>query len=164
MSVAVTRVVNASVLVDIDGDQVLTDPYFERHWFLRLSEPIGMKVSELPELAAIVGGHGVLDHWQMRSLTSYPYRAATPVFVATEPMKRKAEAAGFQQVEVVSWGTKRSVGAALAIEVAPAQRFARMTINSYLLSTPNVRVFVGTEARDLEVVVLDPGVRWSRAA
>jgi len=147
---AITRIVNACVLIEFGNEAVLTDPYFEHHWFMRLREPIGLKAAHLPRLAAIVGGHGVFDHWQPRSLGAYPFKQETPVFVATASMMRKAKAAGFRDVEVLAWGATRRISARLHLEVAPAQTAARMKVNNYVLSVDGLRVFIGTEARDIE--------------
>jgi L-ascorbate metabolism protein UlaG (beta-lactamase superfamily) len=147
---SITRIANASVLLELGDQVVLTDPYFDDHWFMRLREPIGMKVRQLPKLAAIVGGHGVFDHWQPGSLAEYPFKQETPVFVATAPMMKKAKAAGFRNVEVLEWSAKRRISDRLSIEVAPPQTAAGMKVNNYVLSVHGLRVFVGTEARDLE--------------
>ncbi len=145
----ITRVVNACVLLEFGADAVLTDPYFQDHWFIRLREPIGLTVEALPRLTAILGGHGVFDHWQPSSLASYPYKLETPVFVATRSMMRRAKAAGFRRVEVLAWNDSRALSPALTVEAVPGPRAAGMTVNSYVLTTDHVRVFVGTEARDL---------------
>jgi L-ascorbate metabolism protein UlaG (beta-lactamase superfamily) len=153
-ALTVTRVVNACVLLELGGAAVLTDPYFDSRWFIRLREPIGMKVQDLPRLSAIIGGHGVFDHWQPRSLEAYPYKQETPVFVATRSMMRKALAAGFRRAEVLPWHAMRSVSERLTLEVAPAQTSGGMKVNSYVLTTDDVRVFIGTEARDLDPIRL----------
>jgi L-ascorbate metabolism protein UlaG (beta-lactamase superfamily) len=150
VTLAITRVVNASVLIEIGDHVVLTDPYFERRWFLRMREPIGLSVAELPRLAAILGGHGVLDHWQPGSLAAYPFKDATPVYVATRSMEAKAREAGFSRVEVLSWGDERRLASGLELEVAPAQRVVGSMVNSYVLSAGATRVFFGGEARDIE--------------
>lgn len=149
-NLAITRVVNACVLLELGDDAVLTDPYFDNHWFMRLREPIGLAVEALPRLTAILGGHGVFDHWQPSSLAGYPYKAETPVLVATRSMMRRARAAGFQRVEVLPWNTTHALSPSLGLEVIGGQRSAGMKVNSYVLTTDRVRVFVGTEARDLE--------------
>ena len=149
---SITRVVNACVLLEFGEDAVLTDPYFEARWFMRLREPIGLTPADLPRLTAIIGGHGVLDHWQLTSLAGYPYKAQTPVIAATLAMRKKAEGAGFPRAEVLTWGARRLLSSRLELEVAPAQTAARIRVNNYVLSTERVRVFVGTEACDLEPV------------
>lgn len=148
-SLVITRVVNACALLELGGDAVLTDPYFQDHWFMRMREPIGLEVEALPRLTAILGGHGVFDHWQPKSLGAYPYKSETPVFVATRSMRERAKAAGFRHVEVLPWNESRPLSPTLTVEVVAGQRVAGMTVNSYVLTTEHVRVFVGTEARDL---------------
>ena len=51
---SITRIVNACALITIGDEAVLTDPYFEERWFIRMREPIGMTAAELPKLAAII--------------------------------------------------------------------------------------------------------------
>jgi L-ascorbate metabolism protein UlaG (beta-lactamase superfamily) len=150
--VTITRVINPCVLIDIDGRSVLTDPYFEDHWFLPMNEPIGMRPDELPELAAILGGHRVFDHWQPQSLRTYLHRATTPVFVAGKGMARKARSAGFDRVEVLGWHERRDLGGDLTVECVPGERSFSITTNSYVLTTPNTTIYIGTEARHLEPI------------
>lgn len=155
---AITRVINACVLLELGDDAVLTDPYFTKHWFMRFREPVGLTVHQIPKLSAILGGHSVLDHWQPASLAPYAFKETTPVFVATRSMKSKARAAGFTRVEVLEWGERRRISSRLELEVAPAQTATRLRVNSYVLSSSGapgagaagVRVFFGSEARDLE--------------
>lgn len=147
---SITRVVNACVLLEIGDDAVLTDPYFEEHWFIRLQESIGLSVAALPRLTAILGGHGVPDHWQPASLVGYAHKKDTPVIVPTRAMRRRAIAAGFTRAEVVEWGVRRRLSPHLEVEVVPAQTTAGMRVNSYVLHHCDFRIFVGTEARDLE--------------
>jgi L-ascorbate metabolism protein UlaG (beta-lactamase superfamily) len=149
-SLAITRVINACVLIELGEHAVLTDPYFTGHWYMRFDEPIGLTVAELPRLAAILGGHSVLDHWQPASLAAYPYKDETPVYVATSSMARKARRAGFSRVEVLDWGEERQITERLGLEVAPAQRSGGLKVNNYVLTCGDLRVFFGSEARDLD--------------
>ena len=149
---ALTRVVNACVLVRLGDDYVLTDPYFEEAipWLPRMREPFGMRAEALPRLAAIIGGHSAFDHWSPRSLRDYPHKDATKVYAASEEMVRRARRAGFQDVEQVGWGETRRINPRLTLEVVPAQKSGGALANNYVLSTDDVRVFVGTEACNLE--------------
>ena len=146
-SFSVTRIINSCVLLQFGEDAVLTDPYFVNRWFWKWNEPIGMKVSQLPKLTAIIGGHSVFDHWQIRSLESYEFKDETPVFVATKSMARKARTVGFKYVEVLEWNESRRISDQLSLEVVPAQRTAGLTVNNYVLSTPEVRIFYGSARR-----------------
>lgn len=145
----VTRVVNACVLMTLDGVAVVTDPYFEARWFMRMREPIGLRVAGLPKLAAILGGHGVFDHWQPGSMSAYAFKRETPVFVATAAMARKALKAGFSLVEVIEWGARRHLAKGVTLEVSGGEVVAGLRTNHYVLAGSR-RVFVGTEARSLE--------------
>lgn len=149
-SFSVTRVINSCVLLQFGKDVVLTDPYFVNHWYWKWNEPIGMNVSQLPKLAAVIGGHSVFDHWQISALEAYEYKDETPVFVATKSMAHKARAVGFKHVEVLQWNESRRISDQLSLEVVPAQHTAGLKVNNYVLSTPELRVFFGSEALELE--------------
>jgi L-ascorbate metabolism protein UlaG (beta-lactamase superfamily) len=148
-AVAITRVVNASVLIELAGGSILTDPYFDSHWFMRFDEPIGLRADRLPPLAAILGGHGVFDHWQPKSLRAYPHRPVTPVYVANNRMARVARQAGMHAVEVLGWGQERKLGADLLLTSVPGERITGMRTNGYIVSSSKTSLFIGTEARDL---------------
>ena len=148
-AVAITRVINACVLLEFSTGAVLTDPYFDSHWFMRFEEPIGLGVHDLPQLAAILGGHGVFDHWQPQSLRSYAHRATTAVFASTTRMARTAWRAGFADVAVLGWGERREPALGLTVWCVPGERVAGMRTNSYVISDGNATVFIGTEARNL---------------
>jgi L-ascorbate metabolism protein UlaG (beta-lactamase superfamily) len=147
--VSITRVVNASVLLEFGEHALLTDPFFNPRWPVRVRERVGLTVAQLPRLTAILGGHRVLDHWQPSSLATYAFKLDTRVYVAASSMARSARAAGFSRVEVVERGETRTLAADLLLEVVPAQVTAGMRANSYVATYSGVRVFVGTEAREL---------------
>jgi L-ascorbate metabolism protein UlaG (beta-lactamase superfamily) len=151
---AITRVVNACVLIQLGDDFVLTDPYFRELTRLarRMREPFGLTVEQLPRLAAIIGGHSAFDHWHMASIDHYAFKQTTPVFSASKSAAARARAAGFSNVEHAKWNETRGITPALTLEVAPAQPSGGSLANNYVLSTPDVRVFVGTEACELEPI------------
>lgn len=148
-SFALTRIVNSCVLLEFGRDAILTDPWFREYWYLRFGERLGMHVSDLPRLTAILGTHELPNHWDPRSLASYPYASETPVFVATSKMAKQARRAGFQRVEVLAWGETRKISPDLTLECLPAQRVSGVTANNYVLSSKDLRIFFGGEARDL---------------
>jgi L-ascorbate metabolism protein UlaG (beta-lactamase superfamily) len=148
-SFAATRVLNASVLLELPGGAVLTDPFFKPPWYLRFDEPAGLSAGQLPPLAALLGGHRVADHWQPRSLRSYPYRETTAVYVVSRGMARSARRAGFATAEVLRWGERRRPASDLEIACLPGERAGGLRTNSYLVSSGGINVFVGTEARGL---------------
>ncbi len=150
--VTVTRVINPCALIELGEDAVLTDPYFTNHVFFPMHEPIGLAARDLPALRAILGGHGVFDHWQPRSMADYKHRSTTPVFVATASMARRARRAGFEQVEVLGWSEHRTLSADLTVTCVAGERAMGGRTNNYVLHAPGVSVFVGTEANRIEPI------------
>jgi L-ascorbate metabolism protein UlaG (beta-lactamase superfamily) len=51
---------------------------------------------------------------------------------------------------VVDWNESRRISDRLTLEVVPAQKMLGHKPNSYVLNASGLRVFVGTEARDIE--------------
>lgn len=145
-----TRVVNSCILLEFGGGAILTDPYFQDRWWYHFAEPIGLRVEQLPKLSVILGGHGVFDHWQPQSLASYPYKRTTPVFVATRTMALQARKAGFSQVEQLDWGEARILPCGLKVESPESQMVMGAKTNNYIVGGADWRIFIGTEARDLE--------------
>jgi L-ascorbate metabolism protein UlaG (beta-lactamase superfamily) len=149
---AITRVINATVVLELPGGTVLTDPYFDPRWFLRFGEPFGLAAGRLPDLTAVIGGHRVADHWQPKSLHAYPYRETTPVYVASRGMARSARRAGFPRAEVLGWGESRQPADDLVVRCLPGEVTVGLRTNAYLVSSGGINVFVWTEARGLAAI------------
>ena len=150
-AVAITRVINPCALIEIGHDAVLTDPYFVGRG-LPMHEQIGLRPDQLPPLTAILGGHGVFDHWQPRSLRSVAQREQPAVLVGNDKMARGALAGG------VHLGRGRGSrhdhdGVGPSGHHGPA-RVARLGFDTtaFLLTTPGTSVYVSTEAADVESV------------
>jgi L-ascorbate metabolism protein UlaG (beta-lactamase superfamily) len=150
--VAITRVINPSALIEVHGHAFLTDPYFDDHWFFPMNEPIGLKAAQLPKLTAILGCHGVFDHWQMQSLKGYPHLETTPVFTATKAMAKKAKSAGFPQATVLEWGDSLKLSNILELLCVQGEHAPGRHTNNYILKTAEASVFVGTEANRMEPI------------
>ncbi len=146
MTVAVTRVVHACVLLDLDGELVLTDPCFRAPVGLGFTEPVAIGVDELPPLTAVVVGHRVPDHWQPRALGRCRSAATTPVFVPGRRMARVARRAGLARAETLRWGERRRAGG-LEIRCLPGEHVTGMRTNAYVITSGTARVLVATEAR-----------------
>jgi L-ascorbate metabolism protein UlaG (beta-lactamase superfamily) len=146
---AVTRVANACVLLELNGHPVLTDPWFTERWYLRRGEPLGLRVTDLPALTAIVATNFAVNHWDLRAMRDYPHKATTPVYVSAARMARQARALGFRTVEHVGWGETRDLAPALSIEVVPAGRTLAWRNNAYVLTSGRTRVLFGGEIQDV---------------
>jgi L-ascorbate metabolism protein UlaG (beta-lactamase superfamily) len=149
---AVTRVANSCVLLEIGPHAVLTDPYFTERWHLHRGEPLGLTIGELPALAAIVASHSYPNHWDLRALRQYPHKESTPVYVSSPRMARQAGALGFTKVEYLRWGRTGQPAPGLVVEAAPAGRTLWWRHNAYILSCDGVRVFFAGEIRDVSLL------------
>ncbi|MBP2706371.1 MBL fold metallo-hydrolase [Microbispora sp. RL4-1S] len=148
-SIAVTRVVNSCVLLELDGHAVLTDPWFTERWFLRRGEPLGLRVADLPPLAAVVVTNLAANHSDLRALRALAGPDSPPVYVPTSRMARRAAALGFRHAERLRWGQEREVAPGLSMRVVPAGRTLVWPNNAYVFTTPGCRVFFGGEIAEV---------------
>jgi L-ascorbate metabolism protein UlaG (beta-lactamase superfamily) len=146
---AVTRVANACVLVELNGHTILTDPWFTERWYLRRGEPLGMDVAELPPLTAVVATSSAPNHWDLRALRDYRHKSGTPVYVSTARMARQARALGYPLVERLRWDETREPAPNLSVEAVPAGRTLGWPNNAYVLSSGRTSVFFGGEIADV---------------
>src|SRR5205823_5430777 len=108
---SVVRLVNASVLVNLGGQTILTDPWFNDREGLGQGEPLAAKPEDLPRVDAIVISHTHSDHYDMSSkgMGLYPYKEVPIIVPRGED--GPARAAGFTNVrEVNTWEEVRLTG------------------------------------------------------
>lgn len=151
-SIAVTRVVNSCVLLELDGHAVLTDPWFIERWCLRRGEPLGLRIADLPPLAGIVVTNLATNHWDLRGLRALPAKETTPLFVPTSGMARRARALGFLGAECLRWGQTRDIAPGVTMQVAPSGRTVVWPNNAYVFGAAGGRVFFGGEIAEVELI------------
>jgi L-ascorbate metabolism protein UlaG (beta-lactamase superfamily) len=149
---AVTRVTNSCVLLELNGHTILTDPWFTERWHLHRAEPLGLTVDDLPRLTAIVASHPVPNHWDLRALRAYHHKSAPRVFVATPRMERQARKLGYPAVEHLRWGETRQVTPGLTIQSVRSGQTVLFRNNAYLLTSGELSVFFGGEISDVAMV------------
>ena len=100
----ITRVTHAGVLLDFNGQVVLTDPWWVDRTLERHGEPVGVAVADLPKLAGVTVTHNVHTHYDMIGFGAYPDKSV-PIVVprgAAAPARK----AGFSSViELDPWET-----------------------------------------------------------
>jgi L-ascorbate metabolism protein UlaG (beta-lactamase superfamily) len=112
----VTRIAHASVLLDFDGEQVLTDPWYTETEEYHHGEPLGLSLAELPKLTAVVVSHDHYDHYDIDSFAAYPDKAVP--FFGGPGIAEKAKKAGFTNVkELAPWESAKA--GSLTITCAP---------------------------------------------
>lgn len=152
-TVAITRVANSCVLLEICGHAVLTDPFFTERWHVRRGEPLGLTVDELPPLAAIVASHPYPNHWDLRGLRDHRDKAGTAVFTSSARMARQAGSLGYSRAVHLRWGESASPVPTLSVRAVAAGRNLGQRQNAYVIESGGVRVFFGGEIRDVAHLV-----------
>jgi glyoxylase-like metal-dependent hydrolase (beta-lactamase superfamily II) len=118
MTLTVTRVTHACVLLDFAGQRLLTDPWFsERRGYYR-GEPLAFPPAGLPELAGVLVSHGHYDHFDLAAFAAYPEHAAP--FVVKRGLAAQIRAAGFANVTEVDPWERADLGG-LRVTAAPAR-------------------------------------------
>jgi L-ascorbate metabolism protein UlaG (beta-lactamase superfamily) len=144
-TIAITRVVNSCVLLEMDGHAVLTDPWFTERWWLRRGEPLGLCIPDLPPLTAIVVTNLATNHWDLRALRDLPAKESTPLYVPTRGMARRARSLGFLRAERLTWGETRDIAPGVSLRVVPSGRTLVWPNNAYVFTAAGGRVFFGGE-------------------
>jgi N-acyl-phosphatidylethanolamine-hydrolysing phospholipase D len=128
----VTWVGHSTVLVQLDGVNILTDP----HWSDRASPvsfagprrltPPGLRFEDLPPVHLVLISH---DHYDHLDLPTVSRLAAThrPLFVVPLGLKAWFAALGITEVEELDWWQSLSVRGVTAI-CLPAQHFSGRTL------------------------------------
>lgn len=109
-----TYVGHATVLVEIDGRRIVTDPVLGgRVWHLTRKAP---PPAPLEEADAVLISHGHRDHLDLRSLAAI---GRTTTIVVPRGIGRLLRGRGFERVQEVEAGDEIRLGP-LAVRVAPA--------------------------------------------
>jgi len=107
MAGIVTVINHASVLIQLDGVNVLTDPIYSRtvsFLFPRLQRP-GIALEDLPPIDAVLVSHSDYDHLNLKTLKQISRRHAAPI-VLPAGLGPYGQSAGFiNVVEMTAWQT-----------------------------------------------------------
>jgi L-ascorbate metabolism protein UlaG (beta-lactamase superfamily) len=108
---------HSTVLLQIDGMTVLTDPVLGRRVGIRVGPmTVGLKrivepalrLGELPKIDVIVLSHAHMDHFDIRSLRRLESRGTTVVTASKTSDLLRVERYG--RVEELAWGTRARIG------------------------------------------------------
>ena len=139
-ALTITRVVQASVLLDFSGSPILTDPWFSEKAGYYHGEPLGIALSALPHLAGVLVSHDHYDHYDINAFRAYPDKLV-PMAVK-RGTAGKARAAGFANVvELDTWET--TMLGSVCVTAAPAQH--GVPENTYILEANGLTVFFGAD-------------------
>jgi len=139
---AITRIAHASVLIELGGMRVLTDPWFTDSAHYHHGEPLGIALTALPHLDAVVVSHGHYDHYDIDAFAAYPDKRV-PMIVAPG-LRQQAREAGFVDVRELAPWQQTQIGA-LTITAAPGAH--GVTEVTYVLSVAGNTVYFGGDTR-----------------
>lgn len=145
--VRVTYIGHATVLLEIGGKRILTDPNFDPALarFLRRVCPPGLSLDQLPALDAVLVTHAHADHLSFTSLSALPQDI--PVY-APGPVQQWLRKSGYEQARALNPGDAVQLGD-LTIHGTMAEhrgsRYGfdhwRRAANMYLLEAPDSSCF-----------------------
>ena len=145
--IRVTYIGHATLLLEVGGKRILTDPNFDPALarILRRVAPPGVPIDKLPMLDAILVTHAHADHLSFTSLGALPQNI--PI-LAPGPVQQWLRSAGYKQAEAINPGDALRLGN-LTIHATTAEhrgnRYGfdhwRSAANMYLLEAPDLACF-----------------------
>ncbi len=134
------RVVHASVVIEFDGETILTDPWFSQKRGYYWGEPLGVNLEDLPDLTGVAVSHGHYDHYDMEAFAAYPNKAVP--FAVKRGTAEAARKAGFGNVtELDPWET--TMLGSVRVTAAPAKH--GVPENTYVFEADDLTVFFGAD-------------------
>jgi L-ascorbate metabolism protein UlaG (beta-lactamase superfamily) len=141
MTTTLTRITHSCVLLDFDGQRVLTDPWFSEKRGYHRGEPLGLTLTELPRLSAVLASHDHYDHFDLEGFSGYRDKSV-PFVVKRGGMAAKARHAGFANVTELEPWEAITIGA-LRITAAPARHGVPEI--TYVIQSADTTVFFGAD-------------------
>ncbi len=136
----ITRVVHASVLLQVDDNSLLTDSWFSQRPGYYWGEKLGITIDELPRLDAVVVSHIHYDHYDVRSFASYSFKDVK--FVVKPGMGKLVLDSGFKNVVELDTWQSISEGP-FKITATPARHSTPE--NTYVIEGGGISVFFGAD-------------------
>lgn len=151
----ITWINHATVLIQVDGANILTDPVFSERvspvsWFgPRRYHPPGVAFDHLPPIDVVLISHAHYDHLDKASIQRLA-RRFSPLFVAGLGLADWLKDAGAARVATLDWWEAIDVpGGSLRLTAAPAQHWSRRGLfdrnrtlwASYWIDTPSGDVY-----------------------
>ena len=131
---AVTYIGHATVLVQLGGVNVLTDPHFSQRAFPvqfagpRRWQPPGVALSDLPHIDVVLISHNHYDHLDKDSVVALNRQAGgAPLFVVPLGIDRWMKEVGIDNVKAMDWWQGHTVNG-VTITFVPAQHWSRRTL------------------------------------
>ena len=131
---AATYIGHATVLVQLGGLNIVTDPHFSQRAFPvqfvgpRRWQPPGVPLADLPHIDIVVVSHNHYDHLDKDSVVALNGQAGgAPLFVVPLGLERWMQGVGVANVKALDWWQQVAVGD-VTITLVPAQHWSRRTL------------------------------------
>ncbi|UCD85207.1 MAG: MBL fold metallo-hydrolase [Deltaproteobacteria bacterium] len=116
-----TFIGHSSVLIELGGLNLITDPNFRRFLFtIWRRSKVGLRVKDLPPLNIILISHGHYDHMSLSALKKFPREAVVIIPPGLEKYPRRL---GFPDVRVIRWWENTEIKGTKVFAV-PARHFS----------------------------------------
>ena len=132
---AATYIGHATVLVQIGGVNVLTDPHFSQRAFpvqiagAKRWQPPGVAIDDLPHIDVVLISHNHYDHLDKDSVLALNrQQGGAPLFLVPLGIERWMKSVGVDSAKALDWWQQHSVGG-LQITFVPAQHWSRRTLS-----------------------------------
>jgi len=145
---SVTRIVHASIILEMRGTRVVVDPWFDSGWVIRQQEPLGLTPDGLPSFAAVLVTHRHRDHFDPDALRRLA--ATVPEVIARPELHAQLAGLGFGRVTDLGWWGQTRVGT-IDVTAVPARH--GVPENGYVFSAGDVTAYVAGDTRYFDELV-----------
>jgi L-ascorbate metabolism protein UlaG (beta-lactamase superfamily) len=128
----ITYINHATVLIQIDGINILTDPIWSKRCgpygiigSARIRKP-GIAFENLPKIDFVLISHNHYDHCDLPTLQKINHRDS-PHFITGLGIGKLLHGAGISAVSELDWNDSRSAGANVTVSFVPAKHFSGRT-------------------------------------
>jgi L-ascorbate metabolism protein UlaG (beta-lactamase superfamily) len=153
---SVTRIVHASLVLELRGTRVVVDPWFHSGWLRRQSEPLGLLPDAVPDAGAVLLTHRHTEHFDPRALRALAARV--PRAVGRPEMRGVLEELGFREVTTLDWWERTTVGG-ITVTAVPARH--SVPENGYVLEAGEASAYVAGDTAWFRELV-DVATRFPR--
>jgi L-ascorbate metabolism protein UlaG (beta-lactamase superfamily) len=150
----ITRIAHACTLLNFNGINILTDPWFSQKTGYYRGESLGMTIDKLPHLDAIVVSHAHYDHYDIDAFKQYHDKNVP--FIVKNGTGDKARQAGFTHIiELDHWGSAAVNG--IKITATPAKH--KIPENTYVIEVDGMTLFFGADTLFIPELI-EIGLKW----
>lgn len=143
-SVRITDIGHSTMLIELAGLKILTDPWFTDPILGVVTHPrgMGMSIEEIPELDLILISHGHFDHCDLKAISKLNRSAV--VIVPDEKTAARVRKLGYSKITILAPWESRFVSR-VSVTALPADHVAPEC--AYIISYENQTIYFGGDTR-----------------